>query len=510
MAESLESELARGVVLWVKDLMDGCFGIFRDALAWAESTFEGSTLPDRRLRKRLIRYAASQALHPRASTAKACASEAEREGAYRLLENGRVRAQDILEGPIRDTVRRSQGMRYVLAVQDTSSVEVKHQPLREALQEEGSPTGWHTHVTLAVDPVRGQPLGLLGQYNWIRDPLHERRRASQTNPEAPKESERWSAAACDMHHLYEGSGTRVITVADREADIYDLMAEHCARDQGFVLRAKHARQVIGSSQQGEDYLARDLHDALDVAPVLGHRRVDVAQRGGQKAGNGQKARPARKAGQYTTEVQACSLRIQRPKSGRADSPESLPVTVVRVRSRELDEKGRPLLQWILLTSEPVSTLEDAILVVRMYELRWLIEEFFKAYKTGCRLEERPLQSVDNVERLMAIVAPIAVQLLTVRQLAQHDVEGPQQPCDQVLDDAQWQCLWLLDQPNKPLPMKPPSIQWAYLAIAKMGGFYDSKRTGRAGWETLWSGMQRLNDYVVGFRLAKVAVERQEI
>lgn len=474
----------------------------RTRMQWAEDTFGGSPLPDARLRARLKQYAAAQMAAPEASTAAACVSIAEREGAYRLLENERVLASDIIQGPIEQTLRRCQGKRRILAIQDSSSVEVKHQALREALQEPGSPTGWHVHVALAVDGARREPLGPLALAHWVRDPQHERaqKRAQGT---ATKESDRWQQTAEQMHQAFADSDTEVVTVADREADIYALLAYHQEAEQSYVIRAKHARQV-----RERDPMVGTVFEAVERQPALGTRRVQVAQRGGQKAGGGQSARAARSAVDVDTEVRACSVTVARPAQAERSLADSVTVTVVQARSAACDAQGKPLLHWVLLCRQPVTTLAEACEVIAMYECRWLIEELFRGWKTGFRLEERPLQSMGAVARMMAMTLPMAVNLLRLRVL--RELKGQTHSCTVVLDDDQWRCLWLHTEGGSPVPAQAPDCHWAYLALAKLGGFYDSKRTGRAGWQALWKGLGKLNDFVVGFRLAQLQAPGVEL
>jgi hypothetical protein len=412
-----------------------------------------------------------------------------------LIENKRVEASGIIEGPISDCVRRCRGKKRILAIQDTTSVEVKSLELRDALAEEGSPTGWHSHVALAVDPELRMPIGILAQENWIREPQSERRRKGRSGDE--KESARWQRTASAIRERFAGSETEVVTVADREADIYELLAWHAQVGQSYVLRARHARKVSGN-----DPLVTTMHEAVAQTKPLGRRQVQVTQRGGQRGGGGQKARAARAQKTLSTEVRACSLTIRRPEHADAALPESLPVTVVEVRSPEVDAKGKPLLHWVLLSSEPVSSFKQACDIIETYECRWLIEELFRGWKTGFRLEERPLQSTAAVERMMAILLPMAVEILALRVLGSAGKQGTMPDCTVALEQDQWRCLWRLTEEKKRIPRKPPSCKWAYGALGKLGGFYDSARTGRIGWSTLWQGLLRLNDAVAGFRAAK--------
>ena len=498
----------------------------RDRQGWAEALFGRSTLPDKRLKSRVMCYASAQMGAPAGSTAAVCETSAEREGAYRLLENRRVRAEDILEGPVQHCVERCLRLRRVLAIQDSSSVSVKDSELRESLKESGSATGFQTHTTLAVDPERGAPLGILDHMHWIREPEVLRRKARRERAQdstaagstRDKESARWQATAARVHKRFTdlgagGAGVEVVTVADREADIYELLADHTERGQGYVIRAKHARQV-----EAQDPSLGDIYAAVAAAPVLARRDVAVMQRGGQKAVAGQRARAARPAATVPTEVRACRITVKRPASCARGLRADIELSVVEVRTTgsagpavsagsatatATEQAGDaaeakppvPSLHWVLLCSAPIETEADALQAVRDYECRWLIEELFKAWKTGCRLEERPFHTSEAVQRMMALLLPIAVLMLELRALkdlgpeattakrgqaegkgkakanatkaASDPAAGPD--ASVLLETDQWQCLWLHTERGKALPKHPPSCRWAYFAIAKLGG-----------------------------------------
>ena len=188
----------------------------------------------------------------------------------------------------------------------------------------------------------------------------------------------------------------MVTVADREADIYELLEYHLRNNLRFVLRACWDRRV--------DEEAGRLWAHMQEAPILGTRTVHVSQRGGQGAKEGQKPRKARQARDAETEIRTSSVTILPPKNRITRSNEPLIVNAVLVTEPN-PPAGEEALEWLLFTTEDVSTLESAFKVVRIYELRWTIEDFHRCWKTGCRLEERPLQSLDAVERMMTIKVP---------------------------------------------------------------------------------------------------------
>ena len=138
-------------------------------------------------------------------------------------------------------------------------------------------------------------------------------------------------------------------------------------------------------------------------------------------------------------------------------------------------------------------------MVGYYEYRWLIEEFHKAWKTGCHVETRRLQSLGNLQRFIAVTAPIAVRILALRTLAHAN---PSAPCTQHLSDDHWHCLLAKTAPERRPPRCPPSMHTAVLALAKLGGWRDTKRNGRIGWRPLWRGWTQLETLVEGWRLAR--------
>lgn len=465
---------------------------------WAARTFAGSQLPDERLNRRLVQYAAAQAVEPAAATCAACKGDvAAREGAYRFLENSRVTAESIEQGPFARTAELCRGRRVVLVIQDTTSVSVRYRPLADEIRSEGSPTGFVVHNTLAVDGINGEIIGLIDQQRWIREPKDAQAEAERRSAATGSESDKWELARQRAaNRLADAAPTRLITVADREADIYDFLRAHADNHQGCVIRAKHDRVIELDGAPAGRFI-----DQLESAPIVGHRAVVVQQRGGQGCSVGQKPRDPRK--QHTVEVEVRviqNMQVAPPSKRPNGTGEVLIINAVLVRGAEPQpDTGTEPLQWILLTTEPVETWEQIEQVIQWYQQRWTVEEFHKCWKTGCRLEYRPFQDPGTIERIMVILAAIAVRMMQLHRLANS---GEEAACDSTLNVDEWQCLWRFAEPKKDIPTEPPSAQWAFNAIAKLGGWYDTKRTGRVGWKTIWRGWEKLHERVEGWRAAR--------
>lgn len=456
---------------------------------WAEHVFAGSRLCDIRLERRLIDYAGMQARHPMGSTSEACeANNAAREGAYRLLENPRVSATGIDEGPYQQCAEAIAGRTRVLAIQDTTSVRVHYRPLAEEVQEEGCPTGFLVHTQLMVCAENGLPLGIADQQRWLRDKKRPGKGKRRERPYEEKESYRWQRSV-ELARERMSQDVSITTVADRESDIYEFLNYHVENGLDFVVRASWNRRTKGE--------VGHVLDEVRLAPVLGERPLRIEQRGAQQANGKQSKRNARKRADVITQLQATAV-VLRPPQGRGENAsDELAVNVVRVSGPNSDGKNDGL-EWIILTTRPIETVEEVNQVVRDYEHRWLIEEYFKCWKTGCRVETRPLQTFDAVERMLAITAAIGLRILQI-QVASNQPDAKERPTQ--LDHDTWRCLWVSTSLERP-PQVKPSIHWAYRAIAQLGGWYDTKKTGRVGWATLWKGWARLEERLEGWRAAK--------
>ncbi|MDR2187318.1 MAG: IS4 family transposase [Azonexus sp.] len=299
-----------------------------------------------------------------------------------------------------------------------------------------------------------------------------------------KESYKWQRASeCLAQRLDEPTLARTLSVCDRESDIYEYLRYKLEQKQRFVVRAQSDR-VLSDQDRTLFAALQSQEDVLYESPL------EIAQRGG------------RAARQASLRVCALNLSLSAP-ADRGKNKPALPVNGVRVYEVGQDE-SKAALNWVLLTSEAIETVEQVKKIVRYYELRWRIEEYHKAWKSGVRAERLRQHSVANLERMLTITAFVAVRLLQLREQLQQgkSVAAVGISCDKILECDEWQVLWLADRKKAPLPASPPPTVWACLAIARLGGFLDTKHTGQPGWDTLWNGWLRLQDRVEGRRLAR--------
>lgn len=470
----------------------------RDPLLWANRVFGQCDLGDGRRTARLVALGADLAESGGGTVSSACReNSASVEGGYRLLRNKRVGASAIVEGGCMSTAEMARELECMLAIQDTTTLSYSHSVI-DQLGDLGGPEGstnrgWFVHNTLLLDARTGKTVGLIDQERWLRDPAtrgkrHERKKT----PYQDKESFKWQAASERIRtRLSADVMSRVIEVCDREADVFEYLDYKFGLEERFIVRARHDRCV--DSEEGR------LQQTVSEQHKLGDYEVRIPQRGGQKAASGQKSRKGRKERTATVTLRSAHVTFRSPSRRDKELPE-LQLWIIQARE-ESPPPGEDGLEWLLLTTEPAGCFDAARTLVKYYELRWRIEEYHKVWKSGCGVEDLRLQEPANLERMAAILAFVAVRLIQLKEMAEDKSELP---CTVILSDLGWKCLWLslLKRGDPPvLPATPPTLTWAHNAIARLGGFQDTKRTGRAGWATVWKGWRKLADRVEGFELA---------
>lgn len=401
-----------------------------------------------------------------------------------MLRNDAVKPKAIENAPFRHNASLCASLPVVLAIQDTTALAYSHS-VADELGDLGSGRGFLVHSTLAVDGETHNVVGLLDQQRWTRPDDRPKGRKRKNIPYEDRESYKWELASQEIEQRLE-TMENVIQVCDREADIYEYLEQRSDEEHRFLVRAKHNRKLATNKGQLWDYMTG--------RRVIGKYDVLVGQRGAQPSQFNDSVRAARKAHTVSMEIRSARVRLISP----TDPKTSIPVSVVYVRERNPADPNN-VLEWMLLTSEPVSTKRQAITVVEYYEARWLIEEFHKAWKSGCNIEKRRLQAPTNLERLAVLTAHVAVRLLQLRCLT---LDKPERSCEAVLQQDEWHCLHATTQAGLSLPEQAPTLQWAVHTLAKLGGWRDTKRTGKISWTSLWKGWFRFQERLIAWKAAK--------
>ena len=431
---------------------------------------------------------------PDAGFPEACGNGSETEALYRFLRNRRVSLGAILEPHLEATGARCRALDDVVVIHDTTEMAFPGEQKRTGLTPLGPRRqGFWFHVALAVsaEGLRA-PLGLIAVAPFTRPAIGGVKPSWRERFRDPrKESRRWAAGVTAVRSRMGAPG-RAIHVMDREGDSYELFAALTAHGDRCVVRVRYDRQVVCAETPAPTRLS----DLRARAPVLVERKVTVTARRAEDRAQ-RLAHPAREGRVATVSFAACPVVLQRPRDHRSSTmPTTVAINVV-FGTEAHPPAGETPVEWWLVTTEPIDTVEDVLQIVEWYRTRWLIEEFFKCLKTGCAYEKRQLESLDTLLVALALLAPIAWQLLLMRHLAR---EHPETRATVALTGRQ--IAILRTTPGGTTLGAAPSIRDALHVVARLGGHL--RQNGEPGWLVLTRGMQKLRDMEAGWAAAERA------
>jgi hypothetical protein len=467
----------------------------RDADSWAQNEMEHFSGCENRLRRRLVGILTDCSRHPGASLPQALGSWSKVKGAYRCLSNPKVQPQDLLTSHMLATWQRMGAHEVVLAVADTTSLNHTSHPATTGLGpihiQGSSAQGMHLHSVLAFSQ-QGEPLGLLHASTWVRTQvrgLAKNNRDKNRRSFESKESHRWLEAfeavveqsrqqwlaqTTQGASLKQRPQPRVIMVADREADIYELFLsaqnnlEHC----GLLVRALHPRRLEEDGQI--------VWEHLQEQPELGRMSLTVPAQGTRRA------RIARLS------VRSVAVTLSVPQDKKKHFGAKEPLHLWAIETVEIDPPaGVTPLHWKLLSTQPAQSFEQASLQLGWYAKRWGIEVFHMTLKSGCHAEKRQLTTRENLGRMLMVDAIVAWRVMAIKQAARMQGES---------SASKWfsevECKVMSAWASKHAPTdQAPSIEQMVDWLARLGGFIGRKSDGLPGVKTIWLGMQSLRSMV---------------
>jgi hypothetical protein len=443
-----------------------------DTQSWAEQEFGNADLGDHRRTQRLVLLAEQRGSQPHASIAQSCGDNGAAKAAYRLYENEAISAAAILSSHQQATQTRMSHESVVLSVQDTTELDYTHHPATEGLGilHNKKQQGMLMHTTLAITPER-VPLGIIHQYTWIRpaEDFGKKHKRKQL-PIQERESQKWLISLEATSQMQKQlPNTKVVSVGDREADVYELFALSRQLSQDILVRAAWNRKV--------DHPENYLWSFLESQPVAGQLTITVPRKDKQ---------PARQA---ELSVRYAEVTLHPPH--RPKPVELAPITLWAVLACEdHPPEGVEAVSWLLLTSIPVSNLQEACERTQWYSCRWLIEIYHKILKSGCRVEERQFSTAENIKRYLAVDNVVAWRVLYLTMVG---CQTPDMPCSAIFEAHEWQSLYCFIHKTNTPPDDPPSLKHVTRWIAQLGGFLGRNRDGDPGVIVLWRGLQRLHD-----------------
>ncbi len=444
--------------------------------AWAAEELKYADLGDMRRNKRLIRLVSDLAAQPNVSVPQASGDWAATQGAYDFWQSPHVKAEAIRKAHQTSTLERVKQHAVVIAIQDTTELNFSHHPSKKGMGYLDNPvgSGLKVHSVLA-STEGGVPLGVLHQQVWRRDPAElGKKQQRHKKPIEDKESQRW-LTALDVTQSLIAQKIVVVTVADREADIYELFVLPRRSNCEFLIRAHHNRIAKGRADQPE---VERLQQLMGQTPPWGQLTLELRRH------------PEREVRTATLTLRSTTVELQPPATHRAyKSLEPVSLQVIQAVEDKPPPGAEPV-SWLLLTTLPVTNFEDVVQCLRWYSYRWLIERYHYVLKSGCRIEQLQLETADRIQRALATYTIVAWRLLWITYLARYH---PDTPADTVLETHEWQALYCTIHHTTLPPSSPPSVHSCVRWIAQLGGFLARRRDGEPGVKTIWQGLRRLHD-----------------
>ena len=451
---------------------------------WPTEELAGIDLGDQRLNQRAPQLLGQLAAKPSHSIPAACGGWAETQAAYRFFDNPKVSVEKILHPHQSATHQRIANHPLVILLHDTTELDYTRHPHTEGLGPLANDPcrGMLLHATLAVTPQR-QALGVLQATFWVRDqkdPNKTKRRKQE--PIQNKESYRWvESYRLATQVATQTPQTRMVSVSDREGDLYEIFVEAAQASQpgraDFIVRACRDRTLREPTQEGA---RTKLWAQASTSPVLGEVEFAMA------------TAPQRSARTVRQRLRALRVKLKPPQRKGQRLPE---VEVNAVYLREVDPpKGQTPVEWLLLTSLPVTRFEQARQVAQWYLCRWPIELFFKIIKSGCAVEARQLETAQRLERCLALYLIIAWRILFLVWLGRTE---PEMSCASVFSAAEWKSVWRVVTGRAP-PPRPPKLPQFTRILARLGGHLHRKHDGPVGIQRMWIALQRMRDFAIAW------------
>lgn len=452
-----------------------------EAKDWAEEEFDTVEMGDERLKQRLLRLTRDFYARPEANIPQACGSYAKIKAAYRFFGHRRVTMRGMLKAHQQATVQRIRGAPVVLAVQDTVVLNYTGHRASEDLGDIGTQAGRTkgliVHDTMAFDP-QGTALGLLDVQSWVRCVKdYGKKHGRKQKPIEEKESVKWLRSFQAVSQVQERlPGTVLVSVGDREADIYELFEQAAQVGEAgpkLLIRASY-NQALKEEQSL-------LWDCMQQAPMAGCLEVDVPRKPGQK----------KRRAVLAISFVPVELKAPKGKSG------SVGLWAVYAREKH-PPPGVQALSWMLLTTVPVADFEQAVEKVRWYMVRWQIEVYHKVLKSGCRIEDHQLQTRKELEACLGVDMVVGWRII---YLTRQSRQRPDEPCSVHFQEHEWKALLWYTKGTVPTDAHEPTLRTITHMIAKLGGFIGRKCDGEPGCQTLWRGWQRFEDIVACYLLS---------
>lgn len=460
--------------------------------SWVQEEFDGAKLWDKRCNKSLAKIGILLEENAGLSFSAACGACLRQSGGE-IFSHEEIGIEDLQAGHYQQTIARCKDEEVVLVTQDSSYVNYTTHQATEGLgpiDTDGNSLGlvMHTALVLRED---GLPLGIIGQKIWARDKAEMGKRQQRKElPIEEKESYKWLEGLKWVNERLAPHVKRVCLIQDREADIYEFMSHPRAGNVEILLRATHPRKVevnIEGSLQSINLL-----QALGYLKVLGRKKVCIER--------------ANKTVDVTLEICAGQIKILAPRRYcRQDQPAFIVMSLIYAReivADQPDQKADDPIEWILLYSGEISSLEDALRCVDYYTQRWKVERFHYTLKSGLKIERLQFDDAVSLGNAIGVYSVVAWRIMWVTYYGRLQ---PDSPATGVLNEQGCEVL------EAATHQKITTAKEVVYAIGKLGGFQGGTRKYREpGLKSMWQGWRRLEAMQEGWRLAHEKFEKNKL
>lgn len=439
-----------------------------DEAQWSEGEFGRAELGDLRRTKRLVAMGTSVAAKPAGNITAVFGVAAEREGAFRFVENDAVEGAKVTRAAARAAAARGHGEPYVFVPVDGTSLNVPdadgHKRLGRIGTRKANAQGLQVMTAIGISPD-GTPLGILGQAFWTRERTGPRRKDTRNKRRVEdKETRYWLDVMEQAQEAMtaESPGTRLWFQEDRGADAWPVLQTADTANHWITVRAAWDRRLVT-----EDSQQRYLWETLETASLRGAYTVDVPASGDGK-------RAARKALLVVRAAEVTLDLVAKPSERRLPTR----IWAVYVYEHTTTPEGEEPIEWMLLTNYSVTDFDAAALVIRGYAQRWRIEQFHRTWKSGaCRVEDTQLADRDHIITWASILASVAMRIVRLTYFARN---RPDEPAAVELTRFEVDAAILVSETKKYRRGQQLSIAQAVELIAQCGGYVGKSSGGPPG------------------------------
>ncbi len=461
--------------------------------SFGEVNFGKTQLGDRRRTRRLVQTANLMCRRPGGTLPQKLRAPKDLRAFYRLMSRPEVTHEAVMGSHREATLDGiAQLESTVLVLHDATELDfTNHRSLSKLGQiGNGNHRGYICQNSLAVNAETREVLGLCNQVLHRRAKVSKQETTAQRRKRKSRESLLWLKGVKSLP-----SSKELVDVCDQGADTFEFLEHEVHSGRRFLIRAAYDRGILIGHSDPSACESNHLRTYIAQLPEAGRWTLRVTSKVEKKGPKkkGKKKIVKRKAREATMAVSFAPVQIKPPaeKNGNhGDDP--LPMWVVRVWEVN-PPAGQERLEWFLLTNEPVATFEDAYRVVGWYECRWIIEEYHKGMKTGCKIECPQFTDEDRLQPAIALISVVTLTLLAMRDASRRADAKVRKASEIISEDY----VAVLSAWRHGAIKQNWSIHDFYYAIARLGGHQNRKNDHPPGWQVLWEGWKELQAMLCG-------------